>query len=226
MRSLKQSRARMVAAAATKPKRKMKKLIISTIVLASIASIGYAGPAESTGVQQTQGNYQPAPEGFFRDQEWDVDLFGAYAFTSTSYRGDKYLNADHAWGGGIGGEYFFHRYFGVGLQGYGLAANDAVGQASADLILRLPIGNTPVAPYVYAAGGGIFDGRRQEHSLFDGRLDIIRRDVNAEGIGQFGGGFEVRVTPHIGIMNDFSWNLIDGDHNNFGMVRSGLRFAF
>jgi hypothetical protein len=45
-------------------------------------------------------------------------------------------------------------------------------------------------------------------------------------IGQFGGGIEVRITPHIGWINDFSWNVVDGPNNNFGMVRTGVNFAF
>ena len=44
--------------------------------------------------------------------------------------------------------------------------------------------------------------------------------------GQFGYGLEIRFTRHIGWMSDFSWNVIDGPKNNFGMVRSGLTFAF
>ena len=47
-----------------------------------------------------------------------------------------------------------------------------------------------------------------------------------EAIGQFGGGIEIRITPHIGWMNDFSWNVVDGPENNFGLVRSGVTFAF
>ena len=34
------------------------------------------------------------------------------------------------------------------------------------------------------------------------------------------------MTRHIGWMNDFSWNVVDGSKNNFGMVRSGLTVAF
>ena len=34
------------------------------------------------------------------------------------------------------------------------------------------------------------------------------------------------LTPHIGIINDFSWNVVNGSHNNFEMVRSGIDFAF
>jgi hypothetical protein len=45
-------------------------------------------------------------------------------------------------------------------------------------------------------------------------------------MGQVGGGLEVRFTPHIGWINDFSWNFVDGPKNNFGMVRSGVNFAF
>jgi hypothetical protein len=45
-------------------------------------------------------------------------------------------------------------------------------------------------------------------------------------MGQVGGGMEVRLTPHIGWVSDFSWNFVDGPHNNFGMVRTGVNFAF
>jgi hypothetical protein len=50
--------------------------------------------------------------------------------------------------------------------------------------------------------------------------------AKTEGIGQFGGGIEVRLTPHIGWISDFSWNVVDGRDNNFGMVRTGVNFAF
>ena len=45
-------------------------------------------------------------------------------------------------------------------------------------------------------------------------------------VGQFGGRFDVRLTPTIGWMNDFSWNLVDGPKNNFGTIRIGFIFAF
>jgi hypothetical protein len=47
-----------------------------------------------------------------------------------------------------------------------------------------------------------------------------------KAIGQFGGGLEIRLTPHIGLINDFSWNVVDGRDNNFGMARTGINFAF
>ena len=49
---------------------------------------------------------------------------------------------------------------------------------------------------------------------------------DSHAMGQVGGGFEVRFTPHFGWQNDFSWNIVSGSNNNFGMYRTGLNFAF
>jgi hypothetical protein len=119
----------------------------------------------------------------------------------------------------------FARYFGIGVEGYGLAARDGVGQASGNLIFRYPIPGTRFAPYIYAGGGAIFTGSNFNdfHDHF-GRFDHHGND--SEGMGQFGGGFEVRITPNFGVINDFSWNVLSGPRDDFGMVRSGFRFAF
>jgi len=199
----------------------MKRLIAGIFTLTTAVLSSNAGPVYSDGKTQAQTSYQ-ATEQWYRDQEWNFDLFGAYAFTSRPYQSDRYLRTDHAWGGGIDANFMFDRYFGVGVEGYGLAAEDAVGQASGNLIFRYPIGQTRFAPYVYAGGGVIFDGSHND--------DLVDRDFHhhrdSRGMGQFGGGFEVRMTPHIGIINDFSWNVLDGARDDFGMIRSGIRFGF
>ena len=59
-----------------------------------------------------------------------------------------------------------------------------------------------------------------------GHRGAVTEDSESRAIGQFGGGVEFRMTPHIGWITDFSWNVVDGPENNFGMVRSGLNFAF
>ena len=78
----------------------------------------------------------PCPE-WYADSEWNVSLWGAYAFTGTdNNRGsiddvffkaggdyDRFLGGDHAWGGGLDAKYFFRRYFGIGIEGFGLAAH-------------------------------------------------------------------------------------------------------
>jgi Outer membrane protein beta-barrel domain len=199
----------------------MKKIIAGIFALTTAVLSSKAGPVDySDQKTQAQTSYQ-ASEQWYRDQEWNFDLFGAYAFTARPYQSDRYLRTDHAWGGGIDANFMFDHYFGVGVEGYGLAAEDAVGQASGNLIFRYPIPQTRFAPYVYAGGGVIFD---RGNDLVD--RDDFQRHHDTRGMGQFGGGFEVRITPHIGLINDFSWNVLDGPRDDFGMVRSGIRFAF
>src|SRR5438045_3574222 len=82
----------------------------------------------------------PCPE-WYGDDEWNVNLWGTYAFTNTEYNPnlwlvdvvqstsegnpvlgtyDRYIGGDHAWGGGADIKYFFYRYFGVGIEGFAL----------------------------------------------------------------------------------------------------------
>jgi hypothetical protein len=167
---------------------------------------------------------------------------------------DTYLQADHASGGGIDAKYFFKRYFGLGVEGsvfnvrqsypnvfipspqafnqaFAATAHDrrAVGSVLATFTLRYPIGCSRFAPYVFAGGGLIFGGGQRitlSNTVLAGGSISRRSDSFTEIIRQFGGGIEVRLTPHIGMFNDFSWNQVDGPHNDFGMARTGINFAF
>ncbi len=229
----------------------MKKLTVMICALGALASVAFGGTETYTsGKEMKQAVQQqvPCPE-WYRDTEWDVSLWGTYAFTGTNWRDDRYLGVDHAWGGGIDAKYFFHRYFGIGIEGYGLARNQqnrtfvgsngfaisesndsgAAGSVLGTLTIRYPIPCTRFAPYAFAGGGGIFGGGGRNATLFAPDGTIIAqssRDNETKAVGQFGGGMEVRFTPTIGWMSDFSWNVVDGPKNNFGMVRSGITFAF
>jgi hypothetical protein len=242
----------------------MKKLLLGFFAFATIATVAFAG-TEYSGKEMKQTAVVPQ-ECWYGDQEWNVSLWGTYAFTGTDYnRGslvdtlngdpgtyDRFLGGDHAWGGGGDVKYFFHRYFGVGVEGFGLAAHGshyviqdfgntaffkesdqhAVGAALGTFTLRYPIGCSRFAPYAWAGGGGIFGGGERDQVVtgFDVTgapfATTVHSDSESKAMGQFGGGIEIRVTRHIGWMNDFSWNVVDGPHNNFGMFRSGITFAF
>jgi len=223
----------------------MKKLILSLLAIGAIAPVAFAGTETYSGKEMKQVAPPPCPE-WYADREWNISLWGTYAFTGTEARNDRYIEADHAWGGGGDFKYFFHRYFGLGIEGYVLDArahghedvtgftvdNDnrrAIGSVLGTLTLRYPIPCTRFAPYVFAGGGAIFGGGRSERIEFDAETDSFReevRDAHTEAVGQFGGGFEIRITSHIGWINDFSWNVVNGPENNFGMVRGGINFAF
>jgi hypothetical protein len=107
----------------------------------------YSGAAYADGksgkeVKQVAAS-PPCPE-WYGDKEWNVNLWGTYAFTNTEYNPnlwltdivqstseghavlgtyDRYIGGDHAWGGGGDIKYFFCRYFGVGIEGFALDAS-------------------------------------------------------------------------------------------------------
>lgn len=226
----------------------MKRLLLVTCALGAAASIAFGGTETYSGKNVQQSVQQtPCPE-WYRDQEWNVSVWGTYAFTGEHWADDRYLGVDHAWGGGIDAKYFFARYFGVGIEGYGLALSDrtgfvfntddsgstrgdrgAAGAALGTFTLRYPIPCTRFAPYLFGGGGAVFGGGGRTVVFFNDDGDIIntrRDDTETRILGQVGGGFEVRFTPHIGWMSDFSWNVVDGPSNNFGMARTGITFAF
>ena len=227
----------------------MKKLIIAICALAALASVAFGGTETYSGKQTAVQPAPPCPE-WYRDTEWNVSLWGTYLFTGSNWRDDQYLGVDHAWGGGGDVKFFFHRYFGVGLEGYAVSLGNnrsrsftvggetfdieagnqsVVGSVLGTFTFRYPIPCSRFAPYAFVGGGGIFGGGSRSILLFDSDGDLIaerHNDTETKVVGQFGGGFEVRFTPTIGWMNDFSWNVVDGSKNNFGMVRSGINFAF
>ncbi len=240
----------------------MKRLSLSLMALTALTSVALAG-TEYSGKDMKQ-TVAVAPQGcWYADNEWNVSLWGTYALSGTDSNGvgaqkfffgdntgDRYLKTDHAFGGGGDVKFFWHKYFGFGVEGFaldakrtrfdfeGFPANGAfafsktedhrtIGAVLGTFTLRLPIGCSRFAPYAWGGGGSIFGGGQRDEVEPAGRL-FTTDHSGGEGkaLGQFGGGLEVRVTRHIGWMNDFGWNVVEGSKNNFGMVRSGLTFAF
>ena len=250
----------------------MKKLVLGLLGFTAAASVAFAGTEVYSGKEMKQVAGPPPCPQWYADQEFNVGIWGTYVFTQNDWPTDRYMLSDHAWGGGIDAKYFFHRYFGVGIEGWMVDSrqarendfvdfsddifqrsfkntNHGIGAVLGTLTFRYPIPCTRFAPYIFGGGGGIFGGGQRPVNKFyrenngfpvtgPGGLisnggegfDILKTvghtDSSSEGIGQVGGGMEVRFTPHIGWVSDFSWNFINGPTNNFGMVRTGINFAF
>jgi Outer membrane protein beta-barrel domain len=234
----------------------MKKLLLCLLGPCLVASAAFAGVGYS-GKEIKQVAPPPCPE-WYADREFNISLWGTYVFTGEEWINDKYIEADHAWGGGIDLKYFFMRYIGVGIEGWAASANQArqttfidfsdnifqqsihresnvIGAVLGTLTLRYPIPCTRFAPYIFGGGGAIFGGGQRPKNVtvvepgepFDFEVQTKGfTSSETEAIGQVGGGMEIRLTPHIGWVSDFSWNFIDGPNNNFGMVRTGVNFAF
>lgn len=113
-----------------------------------------------------------------------------------------------AWGAGVEADYFFNRYFGIGVEGDWLVGHDVISSVSGNLIGRYPFefGTWGVAPYGFIGGGGQFDSQ------------------NA-GFGQIGGGAEVRFKAHWGVFTDARWVIHDA-FIDYALIRAGLRFNF
>jgi hypothetical protein len=109
---------------------------------------------------------------------------------------------------GVEADYFFSRFFGLGLEGDWIAGDDVIHSVSASLIARYPFeyGTWGWAPYAMIGGGGQFDGQ------------------NA-GTGHIGAGAEVRFRMHWGVFAVGRYVIHDSTLN-YGLFRLGLRYSF
>ena len=232
----------------------MQKLTVTICALATMITVAYGGTTTYSGKEMKQVEQVPPCPEWYRDTEWNVSLWGTYAFTANNWEEDRYFESDHAWGGGIDVKYFFHRYFGVGLEGWATESTRqqfdgfdfngqpvfsdderVIGAVKGTLTLRYPIHCSRLSPYLYVGAGAIFGG--EERDSFTNLLSSTTKAITVgfpathsdsvtRAFGQVGTGLEIRLTPHIGWMSDFSWNVVNGPNNNFGMARSGVTFAF
>jgi hypothetical protein len=182
----------------------MKQFLLVCCTIALSLSLAQAGSESYT--KESKGMTPPTCPSWYADSEWNVGISAAYAFTNNAYstigntisqgrlfrlngdpvgfQHDTYLEADHAWGGGIDVKYFLKRYFGLGIEGFGLNArrsfgtvtvlpplpgmigtNVAFGTGHEERLIggllgtftfRYPIGCSRFAPYLWVGGGAIF----------------------------------------------------------------------
>ncbi len=172
-------------------------IITATVLLSATAS---ALAAEKM-VYSESDRYQP--------QEISVDLFGSGSLGQTTLEhlsGDN-IKHDGRLGAGAGLNYFFTRNFGVGIDAYTEnAGHSFVDSASANLIVRFPLGQSGFAPYLLGGGGRQFDPIELWY-------------------GQAGLGLEYRFTHSVGIFLDGRYVFTDGTPN-YGLFRGGVRLAF
>jgi hypothetical protein len=207
----------------------MKKYIITGIMTAIAATSVMAGtPVASKEVVAIE---DPC---LFRDNELQLDVFGLGDF----YRGGADISGRPAWGGGLGLNYFFSRYVGIGLEqdvyGRNSKGNRSVGgndfgytrwATIGNLFLRYPICSWNLAPYIMLGGGANYG------NVGGGYVNAPASRPNrlaGQGFGHVGGGLEYRFTENIGVFSDarYLFSGVTGLNNNQLLWRYGLRFAF
>lgn len=170
-----------------------------------------AGMAAATvcGAASAYGDDYPDRTGLYRESELNLDLFGSLSLNEEAIddiSGDR-VEHDGRLGLGAGLNYFITRNFGVGVDA--LTENTGhsfVDIASANLIVRFPIGESGFAPYVFGGGVRQFDSVRQWG-------------------GDAGGGVEFRFDHQWSLFADARYVFADKT-DDFGIGRAGVRISF
>ncbi len=175
-----------------------KTLTLLAVVLATAAT-SFAGVADSKKVVVA-----PVQTDLFRAGEVQLDAYAAVA-------AGKYNNGTyHGVGGGLGVNYFFTRYFGIGVDNTlgGLNHNGSTYDSlQGNLIARLPIESWHLAPYALAGGGATWGAH------------------NAQGNGNVGLGLEYRFNRTVGLFVDSRY-IYGNSGLSETLSRGGIRFAF
>jgi hypothetical protein len=167
-------------------------------------------PVNARADQEHEHRHDPNhPDSLFHPQEFNLDLFGSVSIgqETINHISRNRVEDNGRLGLGLGGNYFFTRYLGLGGDAYTENTQHSfVDNASGNLIVRFPIDPAHLAPYVFGGAGYQFDP--------DGLV-----------FGQAGAGLEFRFTRTIGLFADARYVFTDGTQN-FGLGRLGLRLGF
>lgn len=178
----------------------MKKLTLTFLASLAVVATSFAG-------QEMKEFKAPAPEPCFQAGEFQLDLFGSYngAITNEEF-GDGF-------GGGVGVNYFFTEMLGFGVSGNVYQGNHtfngdrAVWHTSANLIVRFPLQDICLAPYIFGGGGLGIDG-------------------TTVGTWEAGGGLEWRATPSLGVFAEGRYIWAASQDTDSTQTRVGVRFVF
>ena len=166
--------------------------------------------AQTTPPSDNQMNHDD--KDLYHANEFSVDLFAVGSLHETErIHGVNVTGRPNVkWGGGVGVNYFFTKYLGVGGDFYSITFKRSfVDTTFGDAILRFPLGickSVGIAPYLFGGAGYQFQG-----------VDQI--------VGGGGGGVELRLMPHFSIFGDVRY-LIAVKTRNFGVGRAGIRLSF
>ena len=181
----------------------MKKVFLSLMASLICSGASFAGDSKDMDKSIMYDDVKPRrhkPDYKFNANELSGDIFALAVFKDG---GEPYPDGA---GGGLGVNYFFTRFFGVGADAYGWSGSEGAAAASGSLIGRLPIESWSLAPYLF---GGVTGGL------------IPEATAGVHG----GAGLEYRFTEKLGIFADSRFVSTD-TLNDFVASRLGLRFVF
>jgi len=115
---------------------------------------------------------------------------------------------NYKFGGDAGASFFFTKYIGIGGDAYTVTGDNPtfVDTLTGNLIFRVPIGDTGLAPYIFGGAGYKFED-----------IDGI--------VGGGGVGLEFRPVKHFGFFIDARY-LASVKTPDYGFARAGVRISF
>ncbi len=177
----------------------MKKITLFSIVLSlGLGAMAHAGEYWAPSKNPIK---EPLPQPdplCFHAGEIHFDVISMYVDPTGSLSGSA--------GGGFAVGYFFNEYVGVRGTAYWWDSGSAQHNFLASAVLRYPLHDLCIAPYVYGGIGGHFDSENQVG-------------------GHLGAGAEYRITDNLGIFADYSYTWADETSDWHGYTL-GLRFVF
>ncbi|MGH7950385.1 MAG: outer membrane beta-barrel protein [Limisphaerales bacterium] len=156
-----------------------------------------------------QGDENTDINSFYRAKEFSIDAFASGSLGQETLENASGARVEHngRLGAGVGLNYYFTRYVGIGGDAYTEnTAHNFIDSASGNVLLRLPIGDTGIAPYIFGGAGHQFDQVSQS-------------------FGQGGAGIEFRFMKHAGFIVEARYVFADKT-DNYGVARAGIRLNF
>lgn len=148
-------------------------------------------------------------EPIYRSCEVSLDGFGMGSVGSytLAHPSNDRIRSNSKGGVGVGLNYFMTRYVGLGAEAYSQNTTGTfIDNASGNLLLRLPLGESGFAPYVLGGGGHQFEAAKL-------------------WFGQAGVGLEYRFCHNVGLIVD-ARAVWPNETKCYGVGRVGLRLAF
>ncbi len=166
-------------------------------------------PAAGADNSNSDGRMHYDQNEYYRCNEFSLDGFGVGSLGgyTINHLSSQRVRQNSKFGAGAGINYFVTKYVGIGALAYSEnTTGPFIDNVAGNLILRLPLGQSGFAPYVFGGGGHQFDGAKL-------------------WFGQGGAGMEYRFTRHIGTFVDVC-AVWPNETKYYGVGRLGLRFAF
>lgn len=180
----------------------MKKLLLISSILGLTASVN-AGERVLTPAPA----YAPQSAQCFYAGETSFDVISIFVdptgMADSSYHGEE---IESGFGAGIGVSHFFTKSVGLRGGAYWWDTDSIIHSVTASAVVRYPIEELCLAPYVFGGVGGHFDSVNQ---------------ISAH----LGAGVEYRLTDRLGIIADYSYTFTD-ETADWNMYSLGLRVKF